>query len=350
VKVVVFGATGNVGSALMRALSSRPDVTSLVGVARRVPAPPLTSDPRLSWHACDIASDSLAVIDGADVVVQLAWQIQPSRDEAAMRRTNVIGTTRIARAVADREVPALVCASSVGTYAAHSRDERVDETWSATGIESSTYSRHKAEVELMLDTFEAEHPRTRVVRMRTSLVFQRSAASRIHRLFLGPFLPWHLPRSLRIVPGVSSLQFQATHADDVADAYLRVITSEVAGPFNVAAEPVLDPAVIADAVGGRTVPMSRALLRTITSMSYAVHLQPTEPGWIDMATRSPLMDASRVRDEVGWLPRHSSVSALRELLDGIGDGAGGTTPPLHPRRPPTPSTPSTLHRHSVEGE
>ena len=51
----------------------------------------------------------------------------------------------------------------------------------------------------MLD--ETEHdPHLRIVRVRTSLVFQRAAASEVHRLFLGPLVPWHLPRPLRLVP------------------------------------------------------------------------------------------------------------------------------------------------------
>jgi UDP-glucose 4-epimerase len=331
-RVVVFGATGNVGTALVRALLGDDDVTSIVGVARRLPRPrALSDDPRLTWERRDIATDTLDVVEGADAVVDLAWQIQPSRDEAAMRRTNVIGTSRVARAVADHGVPALVYASSVGTYAAHPKSPRVDESWSAAGIESSTYSRHKAEVELMLDSFEADHSTLRVVRMRTSLVFQRSAASEIHRLFLGRLLPWRLPRPLRLVPRFDALQFQATHSDDIADAYVRVIKAPVRGAFNVAAEPVLDPTTIARAVGGRTVPLPALALRFAASATYAARLQPSEPGWLDMATSGPLMDCRRMADDTGWTPNRSSVDALTELLTGIGDGAGGPTVPLHAR-------------------
>jgi nucleoside-diphosphate-sugar epimerase len=285
----------------------------------------------VTWERRDIAIDTLDVVEGADAVVDLAWQIQPSRDEAALRRTNVVGTMRVARAVADHGVPVFVYASSVGTYAAHPKYPRVDESWSATGIESSTYSRQKAEVELMLDSFEADHPALRLVRMRTSLVFQRPAASEIHRLFLGRFLPWRLPRPLRLVPRFDSLQFQATHADDIADAYVRVIKAPVRGAFNVAAEPVLDPTTIAAAVGGRTVPLPRLAVRVAASATYAARLQPSEPGWLDMATSGPLMDCRRVADEVGWTPTRSSVDALAELLAGMGDGAGGPTVPLHAR-------------------
>jgi hypothetical protein len=118
----------------------------------------------------------------------------------------------------------------------------------------------------VLDTFEADHPTVRIVRLRTSLVFQRSAASEIHRLFLGRLLPWRLPRPLRLVPRFDALQFQATHADDIADAYVRVIKAPVRGAFNVAAEPVLDPTTIARAVGGRTVPLPTLAVRFVSSV------------------------------------------------------------------------------------
>ena len=168
------------------------------------------------------------------------WLIQPSGDERLMRATNVEGTRRLVDAVIERGVPSLIYASSVWAVFRAPKSPAQDESWPARGIHTSTYSRHKAEVEMILDDPAARHPQLRVVRMRTSLVFQRAAASEVHRLFLGRLMPWHLPRFLRLVPGVARLTFQATHADDIAAAaYVLAITRDVAGAFNIAEEPVL---------------------------------------------------------------------------------------------------------------
>jgi nucleoside-diphosphate-sugar epimerase len=184
----------------------------------------------------------------------------------------------------------------------------------------------------MLDSFEAANPATRVVRLRTSLVFQRAAASEIHRLFLGRWLPWHLPRVLRLIPAPRRLVFQATHADDIADAYRRAALDPSArGAYNVAADPVLTPQIIAETVGGRAVPMPAVLLRAATEASFRCRLQPSGGGWVDMALQTPLMDSARARSELGWSPTRTSLAALSELLDGIGNGAGEATPPLTPR-------------------
>jgi nucleoside-diphosphate-sugar epimerase len=305
-----------------------------VGVARREPpaeaAEWLGAD-KISWRSADVVVDPLDVIAGADVVVHLAWKIQPQHDEAELLATNVIGTRRVVDAVLRHRVPALVYASSVGTYATGPKEPRADESWPATGIPTSAYSRHKAMVEQMLDEVEAVNPELRIVRMRTSLVFQRPAASEVHRLFLGRLLPWRLPRPLRLVPAADRLMFQATHADDIADAYVRAVQRDVRGAFNIAAEPVLTPQLIADAVDGRTIPMPRRLLRAAAAATFALRIQPSEPGWLDMALQTPIMDTTRAQQQLEWSARRSSVEALQELLTGIGDKAGAATPPLHPQ-------------------
>jgi nucleoside-diphosphate-sugar epimerase len=330
--VVVIGATGNVGTALLRALDTSPEIDSVLGVARR--PPPEDRSPsfdKVAWHAADISRDRLDFIAGTDAVVHLAWLIQPAHDEHVMRATNVDGTARLVRAITDLGVPSLVYASSVGTYAPAPKTPPLAESWPASGIPSSTYSRHKAEVESLLDATERQHQGLRIVRMRTSLVFQRAAASEVHRLFLGPLLPWHLPRPLRFVPRTPRLQFQATHARDIADAYVRALTQDVHGAFNIAAEPVLRPEVIADAVQGRSVPIPESVLRAVVRATFAMRIQPAEVGWLDMATNTPIMDTTRARNVLGWSSTISSVDALIELLDGIGDGAGFPTPALEPR-------------------
>ena len=58
---------------------------------------------------------------------------------------------------------------------------------------------------------------------------------------------------------------------------------------------------------------------------YAAHAVPVSPGWYDVALNTPVMDTSRARDELGWVPRYSSTEGARELLDGLADGVVGPT-------------------------
>lgn len=327
-RVVVVGATGNVGTSLLQALAREPSVDEVVGIARR--SPDLTL-PKTSWVAADVVdADLAALFRGADCVVHLAWLIQPARDQLLLDRVNVEGSARVFHAVGAAKVPALVYASSIGAYSPGPKDRAVDESWPTDGIPSAYYSRQKAAVERLLDRFERERPEVRSVRLRPGLIFKRDAASEIRRYFAGPLLPNALVRRalIPVVPKVDRLVFQAVHSLDVGEAYRLAVVRDVRGPFNVAAEPVLDPDALARTLGARKIAMRAGLLRGAADVTWRLRLQPTEPSWVDMALGVPVMDVARAREELGWLPRRRADEALVDLLDGLRDGAAYDTPPL----------------------
>ena len=325
-EIAVTGASGNVGSAVLRRFradgSGRAE-HGLLGIARRAPRSSPGSA-AAEWLTTDISDAGqlpalTEALRGRDAVIHLAWKIQPSHHEDELYRTNVDGSRNVFRAAVEAGVKHVVVASSVGTYSAGPKDQLVDETWPAEGIPTSSYSRHKAEVERMLDDLQRDQPDLTVTRLRPGLVFQGTAASEIGRLFLGPLVPRGLLGRLKlpVLPIPGALTFQAVHADDLAEAYWMVTRGGIGGAFNVAADPVLTPDELARALGAR-----RALrvpvppLRWVASATWHAHLQPTDAGWIDLAAGVPLMSTARLRN-LGWTPRHTSVQALGELVTGL---------------------------------
>jgi nucleoside-diphosphate-sugar epimerase len=330
-RVVVVGATGNVGTSVLEALASADGVEEIVAVARRAPA---CSFPRTTFLAADIvSSDLVAIFRGADAVVHLAWLIQPGRNEAITRRVNVAGSERLLQAVVEAGVPALLYSSSVGAYSAGPKDRLVDESWPTDGIPTSFYSRHKAAVERLLDRLERDRPGLRVVRMRPALIFKAQAATEIRRLFAGPLLPRALlaPGLIPVSPDVSGLRFQAVHSLDVGDAFCRALVGEARGAFNLAAEPVIGAQELAGVLEARRLRIAPTVLRAAAAATFTLRLQPSEPGWFDMALAVPLMDSLRARSELGWEARHSATESLRELLAAMRAGTDYGTPPLSRR-------------------
>ena len=330
-RIVVVGATGNVGTSTVRALAADPAVDEIVGLARRLAQ---LAIPKTSWVTADITTaDLVPLFLDADAVIHLAWLIQPSRDERVTYQVNVEGSRRVFEAAARAGVPAVVYASSVGAYAPGPKDRKVDESWPATGIAGSFYSRHKAAVERLLDAFEGEHPEVRVVRLRPALIFQRDAASEIRRLFAGPLLPSALVRRelVPVVPDTPGLRFQAVHSADVGEAYRLAAVSDARGAFNIAADPVLDAQVLGRLLGARPVGVPARVLRAAAALTWHLRLQPTSPGWVDLALAVPLLYSGRARRELGWSPQHTADQAFTELFDGLREGAGAPTPPLDPQ-------------------
>ncbi|MBY8872004.1 NAD-dependent epimerase/dehydratase family protein [Micromonospora sp. PLK6-60] len=354
-RIVIVGASGNAGTAVLRRLGRESGV-ELVGVARRLPGAD-AGEPYdgVRWHSCDVgapgAADRLAeIFAGAAAVVHLAWQIQPSHDQRTLHRTNVGGSRAVVDAVLRAGVPALVYASSVGTYAPGPKDHPVSERWPATGVPGSSYSRDKAEVEAVLDAVEAEHPSLRVVRLRPGLIFQRDAGTEIARYFLGPLAPVRLLRygRLPLVPAHRRLRMQGVHADDVADAYARAVLGDARGAFNVAADPVLSPELVARHFHGWTVPVAAPVLRAAARLTWHARLQPVDAGWVELALAAPLMSSHRAETELGWHPQVDALTALKDLFTGMSTQAGTPSPPLS-TSPDLPGRPTALLKAKPPG-
>lgn len=332
-RVVVTGASGNIGSATVRELSAdgRHEV---VGVARRRPLLPETNvGASVDWHPADVETDDLdAVVDGADAVVHLAWKFQPTHRPEETWATNVIGTRRLLDAVRRRKVPALVCASSVAAYSPVEDDDVVDESWATDGTSAAAYCREKAYDERVLDAFEAEAGNTRTVRIRPAFVFQRSAASEQRRIFGGALVrPWMLDRRrIPLLPLPRGLRMQAVHAEDVARAIVAAVERPVTGPFNLAAPGVLRRDELGEIVGARTVEVPREVVSGALELGWLARIARVPGSLADALLGVPLLSTARARAELGWSPRHTAADAVSAFLSGAAQAAGSELPPLHP--------------------
>ncbi|WP_447925307.1 NAD-dependent epimerase/dehydratase family protein [Georgenia muralis] len=356
-RVVVVGATGNAGTAVLRALRAEPAVTSVLGLARRLPDRTAEPYADAEWATVDVGAptagpgeeDALvtrlaAHLAGADAVIHLAWLIQPNQEREVLRRANVAGTRRVAEACVRAGVGHLVCASSVGAYSPVDDDVPREESWPTGGIPTSHYSVDKVAQERVLDKVAAAHPDLVVSRLRPALIFQDDAGAEIVRYFLGPLVPAGLlaPGRLPVLPLPAGLRLQVVHADDVARAYVQVVVRRAPGAFNVAGEPVLRAADLARVVDhGRLVEVPPAALRRVLALAWQTRLVPTDAGWLDMGMGVPLMSTDRARDVLGWRPQHDAAATLAELLEGMAAGHGTASPPMRPAGvPDTPTAPA----------
>jgi nucleoside-diphosphate-sugar epimerase len=342
-RVVVIGASGNVGTGVLRRLREDPTVTSLVGVVRRTPqGPPPPPYDTAEWHAVDVGApgpDALVVdrlrrvVAGADAVIHLAWLIQPSHDRDQLRRVNVDGMRRVVAAVVAAAVPHLAVASSIGAYSPSYSDDPRDEGWDTDGVRSSDYSVDKVAVERLLDEAELRHPGLAIARLRPALVFQHAAGREIKRYFLGPFVPARLlDGKLPGLPWPAGIRVQGVHADDLAEAFREAVVRQARGAFNIAGPGVIRAPDVADVLSrGRWREVPHAPVRTGLGLAWHARLAPIGPGWFDLAASVPVMDTGRAERELAFRPRWTGVQAMRDLLAGIVQGAGSASPPMRPR-------------------
>lgn len=336
-RIAITGASGNVGSALLRRLARRGG-HDVVGVVRRRP-PDTGPFAGVEWHTVDLSRGEdepalAAAFAGCDAVVHLAWGFQPTHREDYLAELGVGGTRRVIDAVLSSGVPHLVHMSSVGAYSPKQDDSPVDESWPTDGVATSMYSRHKAAAERLLDGLESERSGPLVTRLRPGIVGQGSAGSALLRYGLPGLVPRSLLSHLPVLPLDRRLAIPMVHADDLAEATVLALESMTPGAFNVAAAPVVTADDIALVLGARPVHVPAAAVRAAVAASWHARLQPLDAGWIDLAYAVPLMDTSRAYAELGWSATTGSIRVLAETVHGMQEGAAGASAVLRPRTVP----------------
>ena len=186
----------------------------------------------------------------------------------------------------------------------------------------------------LLDEYEQRLGRAAIpiAWMRPGFILQRAAASGLMRYGLLPeYVPMQLVAWLPLLPLDRRLCIPLIHADDVADAISRVIDKRAAGPFNLAADPPVGRDDVATALGARPLHIPSGVLGALVDLSWRARLQHIDRGWLDLAFTVPLLDCSRARGELGWVPKWTSTDALADLLDGVAHHAHADSPPLRQR-------------------
>ena len=333
--VAVTGATGNIGSAVVELLLTQGH--EVRGLARRRPEG-TALDERVQWTEVDLASadrDSRlrTALSGAEVVVHTAWGFQPMRDPDYLQRLAIGGTRAVLRAAEVGGVRQLVHLSSAGAYSPGHDVGAVDEDWPTGGVQQLGYSRQKAAVERVLDAHEARPGHGPIIaRVRPCLVGRESVGGAVARYVLPSLLPARALSATPVVPLDRGFRLQAVHSHDVATAIWAIIERQASGPFNVAGEQVLGTADVAAALGAQPVHVPWPALRAAVAAAWSAHLQPVEPGWLDLAWHVPVVSTRRAKEVLGWSPEHPAADVLAQAVRGLVDSTGADTPALRPRR------------------
>ena len=334
-RIVVTGASGNVGTALLRRLAAHPAQLDIVAIARRIPP---ARDPYAgaTWCAVDLARPDAAdvlrpILTGADAVVHLAWGFQPSHRRDYLARVAVDGTRAVLTAAAGAEVRHVIHMSSAAVYSRGAYGRAVDESWAREGVPTCVYSVDKVEAEKFLDEYETGPNVPVVTRFRPGFIGQLVAGSGLERYVLPEFVPSGITNHLPVMPIDHSLAVPAVHSDDVADALIAALERRVPGPFNLAAPSPVEAGDFAAPFGCPTVPVPWRGLSAVAEATWRLRLQPVQGGWIDLAYNCPMLDCSRAREELGWSPKHDGPDVWAETVRGMRSRTGTDSPVLAAR-------------------
>ena len=322
--VAVTGPTGEMGRAVVGALERSREVTRVLGMARRPFDPADRGWRKVFYRRGDVLDRASveALVDGADVVVHLAFIIMGSASES--RTVNLDGSRNVFRAAAAAGAKRLIYASSVAAYGFHADNPQpLTEDVSARGTDTHYYSAQKAEVEQLLSRTLSDSPTDAYV-FRPCIVAGGEAPLLLDNL---PYrqISARLPGALRgLLGGVPILKpvlpdpgvpFQLVHHDDVASAMRAAVLGRgKPGIYNLAGPGQLTVAQLAQELGWYSLPVPGVAVDAVAEMVSRLGFLPAQVQWISAFREPVIMDTTKARRELGWRPKHDALQTLRETI------------------------------------
>src|SRR3954471_12809237 len=324
--VAITGPTGDIGRALLRQLDDSPEVDRIIGMARRPFNPSELGLEKTEYRQGDILDKDriTELVDGADVLVHLAFIIFGGRDET--QQVNLEGTRNVFEAAVEAGVKRFVYTSSVAAYGFHDDNPQpLTEEVVPKGTDEFYYSAQKAELERelhrMVDGSDLE---TYV--FRPCIVAGPDALTMIsammEQLQLGGRLP-QITTFLNTVPFLKPVlpdpgtPFQLVHHDDVAQALVAAITGRgEPGIYNLAGDGTISFGDYASAIGWYSVPVPSFAVDVTAGVISRLPSMPAELSWIEAARVPVLMDTTKAREKLGWEPAYDTRETLAETVEG----------------------------------
>jgi UDP-glucose 4-epimerase len=335
--VAVTGPTGSIGRSFVRLLERTPEVGRVLGMARRPFDPAARGLRKLEYRRGDVLNRAAvdALVEEADVVVHLAFLIMGNEDET--QEINMKGSRNVFESAFSADVRRLVYTSSVAAYGFH-RDnpEWLTENVPARGSDNHYYSRQKAQLEEMLANL-GRYAGTDVYVFRPCIVAGADSTDLIEQIPLvgaaekvpGPLrkLGGALPMLRPVIPD-PGIPFQLVHEDDVASALVAGVLGEgPPGTYNLAADDEITLTDLAHALGWYAVPIPELAVETTARIVSRLPLMPAKASWVNALRVPVLVDTTKAKKELGWIPDHDVRDTLAETI------ASARTKGLLSRRP-----------------
>jgi UDP-glucose 4-epimerase len=308
-RVLVTGAAGYLGGALLEALAPRlRDGTLAALVAtdvREVPAD--RRRPGIEYAVLDVRDPALADLlrtHAVDAVVHLAAIVTPgpASNRALEYSVDVDGTRNVLECCLAAGVRRIVVTSSGAAYGYHADNPAwIDEDWPLRGNEAFAYSHHKRLVEEMLARWRVEHPELGQLVLRVGTILGEHTRNQITALF-------DKPRLIAIRGSASPFVFVWDR--DVVGAIEHGLASGRDGIYNVAGDGALSIHEIAGRLGKRCIELPPSLLRAALAVLHPLGLSRYGPEQVDFLRYRPVLANRRLKEVFGYVPRLSSAEVF----------------------------------------
>jgi UDP-glucose 4-epimerase len=298
-KVLITGAAGAVGSALLEELAKSAYEVVATDVTR-----PAILPHGIRFEPLDVRGDDPARVIGnekPDVVIHLASIVSPTTRDFA-HSVDVVGSQNIVAACQTHGVKRLVVTSSGAAYGYHA-DNPVPlvETDRLRGNPEFAYSDHKRQVEEMLAEARIATPQLEQVVLRVGTVLGAGLENQITALF-------HKPRLLALIRSESPFVF--IWIRDLARILERAIADGPPGIFNVAGDGALGVTDLAQALGKPVLRLPVWFIKMALGIAHPLKLSRYGPAQVRFLQYRPVLDNAALKATFGYVPELTSAEVF----------------------------------------
>jgi UDP-glucose 4-epimerase len=316
-RYVITGGSGYIGSRLVDLLERRDDTEKIVicDVAAPKGYRPHTEYERLDVRDRQAVRSVLERVR-PDVLVHLAFILNPSHDEEFAYNVDVNGTHNVLEAadkVGTRQV--LVTTSGVAYGAFPDNPVPLTENDPVRGVAGFTYARDKTESDRLCQLWAATHPERVMTIVRPCIVFGPNVDNYLVRLWT--------KQPFAVDVGTIDRQIQFVHEDDVVEGITGLLLGRHAGAFNVAGDGLMTNGECAELIGTPVRKMPLRVYRGLARVMWKLRQSEVPPGGIEFALHSWLLSNEKLKRTTGWSPKYTS----RETFE-ITMRAHGKMPPV----------------------
>ena len=320
-RYLITGGSGYIGTRLVELLARREDTEKIV-IADVVP-PKGGYRPKTEFERVDVrdrgAVHSALQRANPDVLVHLAFILNPSHDEGLMYDVDVNGTHNVLEAAAEAGIGQVLVTTSAVAYGAFpDNPDPITEDHPVRGVARFSYARDKTESDRIVQLWALQHPDVITTIVRPCIVFGPNVDNYLVRLWT--------KQPFAVDAGNLDGHIQFVHEDDVVEAISGLLLGRHAGQFNLAPEGLMTLRECAELLETPD-PQDAAvaLPRRWRSCCGACACSEAPPGQIDFALYPWIMSNEKMKSTLGWTPKHTS----RETFE-ITMRAQGKLPPAEP--------------------
>ncbi len=304
--LAVTGASGYLGQGLITRLKGEEVFRHVIGLDVRPPR----STEGIDFIRMDVRDPALGDFlekNNVTHVVHLAFVVNPSHNPRLEHEIDVGGTRNLLLACEKARVKKVVVASSIAAYGWHADNPLpIPETYPLRGNGDFPYAMNKAVVEGLLKEFSSAHPDCELVILRICNV-------------LGPHVQNAISAGIEapVILGIRGLDpFLAfTHEEDMNEILFQTLTKRASGAYNVAGEGMIRLSEMARIARRRFVRLPGILVRSLLNTLVFFRLIPFGAGQLGFVTHSCVPDISRLKRELGYIPRYSSRETFCEFVE-----------------------------------